>query len=179
MIARFMHDPLPSTLDPWLLARAGSRLSGVVPLAGMTRLAEMVHALGESAEVELCFGVDEQKRFRIDGFIDARVELICQRCLQPYECRLAARPKLVVLVEEERAATLPAELDPLIVDQVMAPVALVEDELILALPLIPRHEQTCSLPEMPQGKASPEADRPGDTRRPFAELGQLLRRNDD
>lgn len=177
MITNFMHAPFPLTVDPWLLARAGSRLIGVVPLAGMTRLAEMVHALGESANVELHFSVDEQKRFRIDGTIGARVDLICQRCLQPYDCRLAAQPKLAVLVEEERAAMLPTELDPLVVDQFLAPAVLVEDELILALPLIPRHEEECC--SVPVNARTGAESPPGETRRPFAGLGRLLRRNDD
>lgn len=177
MITNFMHDPFPSNIDPRLLARAGSRLIGVVSLAGMTRLAEMVHDLGDTADVELCFSIDAQKRFRIDGTIGARVELICQRCLLPFDYRLTANPKLAVLVEEERAAMLPAELDPLVVDQFLAPAVLVEDELILALPLIPRHEEECC--SVPVNARTGAESPPGETRRPFAGLGRLLRRNDD
>jgi uncharacterized protein len=176
MIAGFMHDPIPSSVDPRLLAQAGSRLHGTVSLEGMTRLAGMVHALDGVADVELCFSIDEQKRFHIDGTIEARVELICQRCLQAFGQNLSTQPKLIVLVEEDQAATLPAEFDPLVVERFLAPAVLVEDELILALPLIPRHEAGQCVPLLDDAPETVSDDR---VRHPFADLGRLLRENDD
>lgn len=168
MIAAFMCDNLPSSIDPWRLAQDGSQLTGRVPLAGMTRLRGLVHELSGEAEAALCFGRDEQSRFRVTGRVAARVVLLCQRCLQPYTCELQAQPLLALLADESQVETLPQHYDPLIVGSVLSPATLVEDELILALPLVARHPPGVCRP--PGGEGGP-AD---ETHRPFADLGRLL-----
>ncbi len=168
-INSFMRNQLPEHIDPWSLT--GQSLCGAVALTGMTRLRELVHAMHGKATVDLRFGRDEQALHTIEGAVEAVVELICQRCMQPYRCTLKTRPRLGLLLSEHQAQSLPADYDPLIVVDGLDLTELVEDELILALPLIPRHpDGVCVLPLL---GSAPAAE--SDTRRPFADLGRLLR----
>ncbi len=107
----------------------------------------------------------------------ATVGLVCQRCLQPMAVPLAVERRVRFVADEAEAE----RLDEASEDDVLAlpprgrldlP-ALVEDELILALPLVPRHE-TCPQPlplpaEDPVADAAEAEDRP----RPFAALARL------
>ncbi|MBL8326477.1 MAG: DUF177 domain-containing protein [Rubrivivax sp.] len=79
--------------------------------------------------------------------IDADVVLECQRCLQPVVVPLRVRRRVHFVAGEDEAARLDEEID----DDVLALPArldlrlLAEDELLLALPLVPQHQQCPSL----------------------------------
>ncbi len=73
---------------------------------------------------------------------ETEVTLECQRCLQPMRWPLLARRRIFFVEGEDAAAALDEDND----DDVLALVptldlqTLVEDELLLALPIVPRHE---------------------------------------
>jgi len=104
------------------------------------------------------------------------VWLTCQRCLRPFEMPVEIDRQLRFVRDEAEAEVLDAELD----DDVLAlPRALdlrelVEDELLLALPLVPRHE-TCPAP---LSHSSGQFDEPAAPERenPFAALQGLKTR---
>jgi uncharacterized protein len=177
----------PRALDVAALCRNGQALEGRWPLATMTRLADGLagppgdgdvawQARGSTVpvaggEAELWLALEAQ----------APVLLQCQRCLQPLAETLAVDRRVRFVRGEDEAARLDEESD----DDVLAlPArldlhALVEDELILALPLVPRHE-VCPEP-LPLPKAEPAADA-GDAAEakpnPFAALAALRKRDD-
>jgi uncharacterized protein len=99
--------------------------------------------------------------------------LICQRCLGPVKIALHAEPHLAWVKTDEALAALPEEYDPLLsADGRVALADLVADELLLALPLVPRHEggTACrDLPEAAAESATPDEER----KKPFAELAKL------
>ena len=106
---------------------------------------------------------------------ETEVTLECQRCLQPMRGPLRARRRIFFVEGEDAAAALDAEND----DDVLALVpaldlqALVEDELLLALPIVPRHE-VCPEP-LPRAFVEDEGTPiPEDS--PFAVLSALKRR---
>lgn len=176
---------IPERIDPRRLARESAVLEGVLPTAGMRRLASAVLALGTSARLQARVGVDEQGRPLLEGAAGVEVTLRCQRCLEPMVTELHAPFRLAVVVSDADARRLPDELDALIVeDERIDTAALVEDELILALPVVGRHEdmQACrvgpqhmeSAPAEGESTAD-EEDAPG----PFAALEALKRDRDD
>ncbi|MEQ1804240.1 MAG: YceD family protein, partial [Burkholderiaceae bacterium] len=101
----------------------------------------------------------------------ARLQLVCQRCLEPVTAALDVQ-RSFRFVEGEAAA---AELDAQCEDDVLALTReldlheLLEDELLLCLPLVPKHEQ-CPQP-LPEAAAGPGPDRAN----PFAALAALKR----
>jgi uncharacterized protein len=117
----------------------------------------------------------------------ATVALECQRCLQPLRAVLQAQRRLRFVDTEEEAARLDelSEDDVLALPRRLDLRELVEDELILALPIVPRHD-TCPRP-LPSGAlaepgfaAGSQAPVAGDDadptrQRPFAGLAALRR----
>jgi uncharacterized protein len=100
------------------------------------------------------------------------VALECQRCLQPMRLALEAERRIYFVEGEDAAAALDAENedDVLALTPTLDLQALVEDELLLALPLVPRHE-VC--PE-PLPRALVEDDRAREAAdHPFAALAAL------
>jgi uncharacterized protein len=98
----------------------------------------------------------------------AQVVRSCQRCLQPLPLRLEVDRRLRFVVGEDAAAALDADSDDDVLE--LQPRLdlrdLVEDELLLALPLVPRHE-LCREPLPRSAGELPEDEHP------FAALAAL------
>jgi uncharacterized protein len=104
--------------------------------------------------------------------VTAEVKLVCQRCLQPMTTTLRSESEVAFAAGESERVPAGYELiagDPKRVDLA----ALVEDELLLGLPPIPRHAagEACRLP----GTATAEEPAAPEMRRPFAGLKDLLK----
>lgn len=165
----------PHRLDVAAFARAGAQLQGQWPLAQFARL--LVDAAAPTpGAAEVAWAARGEQR-PVPGHppqvwlqLQARAELVlaCQRCLQPLPVPLAVDRALRFVEGEAEAERLDADSDDdvLALDHALDLQALIEDELILALPLVPRHA-ACELPA-PAGDAPPE--------HPFAALQALRRR---
>ena len=141
-----MRGVLPQMIDVERLALKRERLEGAFALSGLERLAEM--ATGPDGEVgfELDFFRDDQGRVRISGSIQGNLTLTCQRCLQPVRQELIATVELMALTDESALTQLPGDLEPLITDgRPVRLMDLIEDEALLALPIVALHGQ-CSSP---------------------------------
>ena len=103
---------------------------------------------------------------------DALVSLVCQRCLQPVDTYLEVRRSFQFAADEPQAAAIDAdsEDDVLVITRTLNLIELIEDELLLALPLVPRHD-TCPQP-LTARDDMPPLDAPT---HPFAALGALKR----
>src|SRR5262245_50113490 len=169
-----MPTPPQRPLDALGLARSGAVVEREFPLAGFGRLRDRLADPAGAARV--------RAEFRLAGRwpamvleVRADVVLTCQRCLGPLRRKLASESKLV-FADEGSAELLEgyeaAGGDPEALDLA----ALVEDELLLALPIIPQHAagEACALPSAAAegGEAAVEA---GAMRRPFAGLKDLLK----
>lgn len=135
-----MSRSLPEFINPLRFAESGKALQGEIPLRSLKRLAETLAQADGTASVKLVFGKDADGRPIIQGHIGATLELICQRCLGNVRVPLDLDVRLGIVTSEGEAERLPETLDALMVED--APVSvrdIVEDELILALPIVPRH----------------------------------------
>ncbi|MDN3518468.1 YceD family protein [Aquisalimonas lutea] len=140
--ARLMvGGPLIEPVDPAVLARQGKRISTVVALASLERLLGLLADDRGEVEVELTFREDRGRRAVITGTVRAAVTVVCQRCLEPMVLELEPQVNAAILEREDEADDLPDELDPVVCSSGELVLAeLVQDELILALPVIARHE---------------------------------------
>lgn len=175
-----MLAPLPEYLDPLQLADRQVELRGRLPLAAMSRLVEtLVDDAGE-AEVELRFDRDAGGRRLLQGALRATVTVTCQRCLGACELSLRSELRLAIVGSEDEAERLPEEFDPLLAEGRLRTLTLVEDELILAMPLVPMHsERSACVPEEALRKGPPDASEPTAQARknPFAALAALKKRD--
>ena len=138
----------PSKLDVEALAKAGASLDGTWPVAELERLATSTAAGAESGAVtwsargehRAVRGSEPQVWLHLSA--DTQVMLECQRCLQPVAAEVHAERSFLFVQGENAAAELDAdsEDDVLALTRALDLRALVEDELLLELPLVPRHE---------------------------------------
>lgn len=135
-----MKGGLPDFVDPNRLAETRARLSGELPLARLARLAPLLCSGEGAITVDIEFGVDEQCRHVVHLRASGGLPMMCQRCVQPMSVPISVDAVLVVVQSESEAAQLDDRYDPLIVSGGKTSVIdLVEDELMLQLPMIPRH----------------------------------------
>jgi len=172
IIPRLMQTPsFPSRIDPWRLTAEGGRLEGSLALAALPRLVAELNRTDGVASVALAAGMDRQGIRFIKGALRTKVELVCQRCLGPFQLALDVTVSLGLVRSEAEADRLPEEYEPLLVPEGVIHVAdLVEDELLLALPRIPRHDEARDCEA--HGYRAPDRV---EQDQPFASLASLLR----
>jgi len=157
------------------LADTRQILSGYFPLEKMSRLAPSLSTSRGIVEVELEFGIDEQKIRYAKGRLQATLNLICQRCFQSLPFPVNTGISLGMVNSMEEADLLPESYEPLMIkESAVSLLEMVEDELILSLPLIIRHkENECHVEQ--DYSAAPEQDRnvPIEPSNPFAVLEEL------
>jgi uncharacterized protein len=137
----------PRHLDVAAFAAAQARLSGEWPLAALHRLEPATTGPTDTSVVWATHGERrEQPPAAAEIWMHLRasitLELVCQRCLQSMPQALNVLRSFRFVKDEAEAERLDehSEDDVLALGHPLDLLALVEDELILALPLIPRHE---------------------------------------
>lgn len=170
-----MSSRPPEFIEPWRLAERGAALEGELELSGMTRLRPSLASTEGSASFSMAFSIDERGCRRISGRVSARLAVVCQRCLEPMTVDIDSSISLGLAPDAAAAAKLPEDVEPLVLDQEPVPLArLIEDELILALPLAPMHERrACTAAPADEPRAETGGKRQRDN--PFAVLAGLKR----
>jgi uncharacterized protein len=175
----------PHRLDVRAFARAGADLAGRWQQSSLPRLSEGLLPLADGAPAVEWTARGEQRELRggaaqvwLHLTARTRVSLECQRCLMPMLQALEVDRHFLFARDEAEAARLDEESedDVLVMARHLDLAGLVEDELILALPIVPRHE-ACPEPLSPLPEEAPAADEPREN--PFAALAALRRRTTD
>lgn len=136
-------SPVPAYVDTRKIFLQHAAIAGYVPLNRLERFRGLLASDKAVIQVELEFFNDESGQHIISGNLHARVEVICQRCLEPLEIVLQDDIKLAVLKDELKAGELDADIDPWIcADTKLEISSLVEEQLILCLPIVSLHEST-------------------------------------
>ena len=128
-------------IDLFEFARLGGEASGQLALADMQRIDTPDR--GGAMVWKAAVGPDGRRGLpRLDLDIDGKIELVCQRCLQPMTQELAIRSHFLIAQNEEVAATLDDDdaYDAIVGAADFDLDALIEDEVILALPIAPKHK---------------------------------------
>jgi uncharacterized protein len=147
---------LPKFIDPLLLADRNANIEGELPVNSLERVADLLSNDVGNISVKLFFG-REGRLATIDGHISAVLALKCQRCLKPLEWSVSSDIKLGIVGTLERANNLPEGFEPLLlIEEGKIPlVNIVEDELLLILPSIPKHQDDCAAPNILNNKPKP------------------------
>lgn len=137
--ARPMFDGLPAVIDPLRLADEGAELHGALGLGDMPRLLELCADDSGTASVDLYFERGAQGLRQMHGTVRAEVPVVCQRCLMPFRQAISAETWQVLLKPGEPSAVVADDADALVVTKPLPLSEIIEDELLLAMPMIPRH----------------------------------------
>lgn len=163
---------IPEHVDPFRYAEQSLSVVGAVNLEEMQRLGtNLVPVKGSFVKATLQFGVDEQKITYLKGHLEATVGLQCQRCMEPYNYEIMSDFALGIVSTLDEANALPEQYEPAIAkDGSLALRELIEDEMILNLPIIPRHEPEACKVSLPYAD---EAVEEGKGKNPFHVLESL------
>ncbi len=136
-------------IDALKLIRSKETVSGSFAPQEMPRLADYLYSITGGVDYRIEGGYDARQRPLIHCIISGYLELACQRCLGPIEFKVGTDQQFIV-VPREAAMPAPEEEEDDVDFIVAAPkfdvLALVEDEIILSLPLAPRHAEGACLP---------------------------------
>ncbi len=173
-----MSTPLPEYADPWHLADAGRRFAGQIAVGRLARLSEELLDARTEVEYELAFGRDEQNRATVKGRVKATLHLQCQRCLETLEFPVDREISLALVEGLDEAQALPDEYEPLLLEEARTRLRdLLEDELLLALPQVPKHRPEACTPGAEQTE-SLAAQQQVERDNPFAVLAKLKQKPD-
>jgi uncharacterized protein len=142
---------------------------------------------GTRIAAQLRFGSFEG-RTTVDVRVEGVAMLSCQRCLQPYASGVDERAQVMVVRDEEES--VPGGYEPFVgVPEQLSLAALVEEQVLLALPLVPTHtagDAQCRssgaevVPLAPSPAKPPAATAAAEEKQtPFANLRELLEKKNE
>jgi len=182
-----MSNPLTDPALPAQLADSRQMIETKGKLTDLHRLRELVEAdLASLAsgltpkkwrrapiDIRLAFGwADARHQIpALEGQISAKIDAVCQRCLEPFELSLDAQLKLLLLMPGgETAAFEEYEIWETAEDTVR-PLDIVDEALVMAMPLSPAHEDSTMCGPLAAKLKSEESKMV----RPFANLKSQMR----
>ncbi|MFO1326891.1 MAG: DUF177 domain-containing protein [Rubrivivax sp.] len=171
-------------LDVRAFAKAAASLSGQWPLSSFERLGDQLAAVPVDAlvgwkvegQAQDLRGGASQTWLHIEA--EATLPLSCQRCLEPVAQPVRVDRRYLFVRDEAEAARLDGEIeeDVLVATRELDLHELLEDELLLDLPLVPRHAHCKGPQALPAPGDDSAAGEPPERLRPFQALGALRRR---
>ena len=173
----------PSRLDVTAFAKAAGELDGEWPTSSFDRLVESALTDAFTAggadvrwsargELRPMRGGESQVWLHVKA--SAELPLECQRCLKAVDVPVQIDRRFLFVHGEDTAAQLDtdSEDDVLALTRALDLRELIEDEMLLALPIVPRHDM-CPKPLVAIAGAE---DLPDEKPHPFAALAALKRR---
>jgi uncharacterized protein len=172
-----MSPPWSKPLDVDRLSEAEADIDFAVPLAELPRLRAQL----ASVSGEVRGSVHFRRRAGIavaELTLTGTAHLQCQRCLEAMDVGVEAATQVGLIAAEADAGRVPEELEPVLAPEGRISVGeLVEEELLLTLPIVPLHQQgdggVCVIADAPPlASSAPEEE----VQRPFAQLAELLKK---
>ena len=170
-----LNAPIPSHVDPRKLADRDAVLEGQVELASLQRLCDPLADEAGVVQAKFNFARDEQKTVVIRSELAVEVKMVCQRCLELVALPIHSECEYAVVWVGANTQSLPKGYDVLeLGEEPMDLPALIEEELLLALPIVPTHAPgEC---QQPAGLDEPDLGEDEVPRsNPFSVLAQLKR----
>ncbi len=165
-----MPAALPDIVDPWRMVQARRVFEGRLSIGMLPRLREAL-AEGEiEATYEVEFGTNEFDIAFLDLRVEATLPLTCQRTLTTFAYAVTLDQRLGLIRDEADEAGLPGQYEALLVtDDGLRVMDVIEDELLLALPVVAL-SPGAPVSDLPLAVAPADEDAQDN---PFAVLGQL------
>lgn len=133
-----MSAALPETVDAWRMVQGQRAFQGRMPLADFARLTDSLADADGDVAYDLEFGRDAYGIAFLRLHVDAGLPLICQRTLERFVQPVTIDQRLGLISKEQEEAGLPEGYEPLLItDGQLVPADVIEDELILTLPVVP------------------------------------------
>ena len=145
----------PAAIDGLAFARSAGVLKGRLGMESLPRLAQS-GCSGSVVDFVLTGEINERDKPGLRLAVDGSVRLQCQRCLGNLDLPLRLAARLELAASEAEILAADDDIERVLAGREMRVAALVEDEIILALPMVPKHEQ-CSAATESTANAGPSA----------------------
>lgn len=135
--------PFIDSLD---FARNGQHLSGVLPIAELSRLLDALETSQGVLQYTVQGGVDKKGAQFLDVGVAGLCRLRCQRCLDGLDypvrldTRLLLRDQACLDVLDDEAGDEEEPFDSILADMHLDVFDMLEEEILLSLPIAPKHE---------------------------------------
>jgi uncharacterized protein len=173
-----MSAALPEVVDAWRMVSQRRLYEGELALAALPRLSDSLADVEGKVRYRLEFGRDEYGVAFVELRASGELPLICQRTLERFLWPFALKQRLGMITREADEAALPPGYEPLLCpDGAVRPLDVIEDELMLALPLVPmRPGAEGEGTEVPATSLEAKAGTEDGRDNPFAVLQRLKQR---
>ena len=156
------HQRLPLEVDPIRLAARGEHLQGTIPVKRMKRLISALSSGEGEVYIDVEFSVDINRVVILAGEIKTETKLICQRCMKEMDLPIALDFQLAFVRSEAEMEKLPEGYEATLIDNKSMMLSdIIEDEILLVLPPIPKHlDESCSSDNVAEGWGSSQQNEP-------------------
>lgn len=130
----------PAAIDGLAFARTAGVLKGRLGIESLPRLAQS--GCSDSVlDFVLTGAINQRGKPELGLVVHGSVRLQCQRCLGNLDFPLQLEAQLELAASEAEILAAEDDLERAVAGRDMDVAVLVEDEVILALPMVPKHEQ--------------------------------------
>jgi len=147
----------PAAIDGLAFARNAAVLKGRLGMESLPRLAQS-GCSGSVLDFVLGGEINECGKPGLRLAVDGSARLQCQRCLGSMDFPLHLEAQLELASSEAEITAADDDIERVVAGREMSVAALVEDEVLLALPMVPKHEH-CSAAARLEANAKPSAFR--------------------
>lgn len=162
---------LPQQVQYRKLARDRTRLSGEVAIGHLSRFSDCLASDEGQVRIVLKFVKGKGATTRVVGDASTDVVVTCQYCLEEMTVPVEASINLLIVDSTEALLSLPQGQDGLVCEsESLELVDVFEDELIVSLPMVPKHTGGKCLELEGQWADQADEEQPSDTHRPFEGL---------
>ncbi len=138
-----MLETLPEQIHSQNLANKNHNLIGQIAVSKLSqRLCDNLYSTDGYVQIDWHFALDNKKHPTISGQIKSQLQMLCQRCLTPVTTTVNTEIALVIFTEEpSQYEKIPPDYDVIILpNKPVSLLELIENELILAIPIVAKHE---------------------------------------
>ncbi|MEO8419400.1 MAG: YceD family protein [Methylophilaceae bacterium] len=125
-------------------ARKALEIHDIIAVSQFSRLREILASDEGVLDCRLVGGVSSEGKSRLQLYVQGTLQLSCQRCLEPFEFELDITSNFTIVANEQAIQPESDDRDDedyLVAETQMQVIELIEDEVLLALPLAPKHVQ--------------------------------------
>jgi uncharacterized protein len=173
-----MSEPWSQLIDVDRLTDRQADVAFEIPLSRLPRVQAQI--AGAQGSVRGVAHFRREAGFRVAELeMQGEAKLVCQRCLAPMAWPLEGQSRVAVVAAESDADHMPQDFETVHAPDDRIRVSdLVEEELLLTLPLVPLHANAseCDMKDDVPEVLAEEAGPAQETQRPFERLGELLKR---
>ena len=170
---------IPVTVDPVKCANKKVTYEGLVPAKTLTRFQELLVESCPDPDVKVEFGIDEQGISYFAGDAKVHVQVRCERCNTPLAVDIFAQFAYAPVTKRQVADDFPESYEAIEANEFgeINLHGLIEDELILAMPLVPKHDaKSCQVDRDAMTWGEIDESEKDESDNPFAVLQELKRK---